>query len=80
MDLIPDLQANPMDLVPEIACPVGLLLSDFGFRHRYTPFPIGALCKALPSIAVWKYRDTQDARQAERAPLVNLSPPWTSSI
>ena len=66
MDLIPDLQANTMDLIPEIACLVVLGLSDFGFRHRYTPFPVGALLKALPSIAVLNYMDIQDASQAER--------------
>jgi len=52
MSLIPDLQANTMDLIPEIARLVVLRLSDFGFRHRYTPFPIGGLLKALPSIAI----------------------------
>ena len=63
------LQANPMDLIPQIAAPVVLLklLPEFGFRHCYVPFPIGALLKALPSIVASKYKGTPRGKPAQRA-------------
>ena len=79
MGLVPDLQANTMDLIPEIPCLVVLLLSDFGFRHRYTPFPIGALLKLSPLLPPPSI-ETPNAEAGPKGLFISLSHPWTSSI